>query len=162
MKILSRLGELNASKLWRLAWIGLKNPLLVVPTHRATNRTMDICDRIFGNAHNGDNSANAFRHALWNILIAQRTIKILKSEEKAISWAEKITTLHETLMPNKPLERAMDMHNNEVGRSFFMELQTSSEDEIIGFLEKKATEAVQIKTVEEAKSLNGVLVYLVE
>ncbi len=160
MKILSRLGELNVSKLWRLAWIGLRNPFLVVPTHRATMRTMDICDRIFGNAHNGDNSANAFRHALWNILIAQRTIKILKSEEKAISWAEKITSLHETLMPNRPLERGMDLHNNEVGRSFFMELKTSSEDEIIGFLEKKADKAVKIKTVEDAKGFKNILVYL--
>ena len=160
MKILSRLGELNVSKLWRLAWIGLRNPLLVVPTHTATMRTMDICDRIFGNAHNADKSANAFRHALWNVLIAKRVLRFVRSEEKAILWAEKITTLHETLMPNKPLEREMDLHNNEVGRHFFMELKNSSEEEIILFLNKKAEEAVQVSSVEEAQKFKNVMVCL--
>lgn len=162
MKILSRLGELEFSKLWRLAWIGLKNPLLVLPTHKATMRTMDICDRIFGDTHNADNKANAFRHALWNIMIARRTLKFLKSEDKAISWTKKITTLHEILMPNNPLEREMDLHNNGIGRKFFRKLRNSSEEEIIQFLKEKASEAVKIKSVEDTQELKEKLVYIIE
>src|SRR5690606_3035078 len=108
MKILSRIWELKFSKLWRLAWIGIKNPFLVMPTNQATIRTMQICDSIYGDLHHGDNKANAFRHALWNILISRRAFKVLKTNEKAIQWSEKISTLHETLMPNPPLEREMD------------------------------------------------------
>lgn len=162
MKILSRISELEFSKLWRLAWIGLKNPLLVWPTHSATIKTMKICDRLFGDSHHADNRANAFRHAFWNILIAKSVVKILKSDAKAISWAEKMTSLHEELMPNEALEKEMDLHNNEVGRIFFPELQTSSEEEIIQFLKKEMKKAVQIKSVEETENLRGVLVYIKE
>lgn len=162
MKILSRLSELKFSKLWRLAWIGLKYPLLVWPTHSATVKTMRICDRLFGDSHHGDNRANAFRHAFWNILIAKRVIKILKSEEKAIFWAKKITSLHEELMPNQPLEREMDLHNNEVGRIFFPQLKASTKEEIIQFLKKEMKKAVKIKSVDETENLRGVLVYIKE
>lgn len=162
MKILSRLGELEFSKIWRLAWIGLKNPLLVLPTHKTTMRTMDICDRIFGDTHHADNKANAFRHALWNILIVSGTLQILKSEDKAISWAEKITTLHEMLMPNNPLEREMDLHNNKMGLVFFDEIKSEKEAEIISFLKRKASEAVKIETVEDIKRHSNKLVFIVE
>ncbi len=133
---------------------------MVFPTNAATIRTMQICDRIFGRAHHGDNKANAFRHALWNILIAKGAMKLGRSQESALRWAEEITNLHEKLMPNPPLETEMDLHNNKMGRKFFPELIKSSEEEIIDFLRKKAEEGEQIKTVEDAKELRNVLVYL--
>ena len=123
---------------------------------------MQICDRIYGDAHHGDNKSNAFRHALWNILISRRAFKVVKTNEKAICWTEKITTLHETLMPNPPLEREMDLHNNMLGRKYFFELQDASEEEIIQFLKVKIGEAVQIKTVEETENLKDFLVYIEE
>ncbi len=30
--------------------------------------------------------------------------------------------MHEELFPNEPLQKKMDLHNNEVGMAFFMEL----------------------------------------
>src|SRR5690554_1889853 len=162
MKILSRILELKFSKLWRLAWIGIKNPFLVMPTNQATLHTMQICDRIYRRKHHGDTKANAFRHALWNILIAKRVLKIVKTDEKAIQWSDKITTLHETLMPNPPLEMEMDLHNNMMGRKFYLELQDASEEKIIKFLKVKLEEAVQIKVVEETENLKDFLVYIEE
>lgn len=123
---------------------------------------MRICDELFGDTHHTDNSANAFRHALWNILIAKSVLRILKSEERAISWAGKITSLHEELMPNDPLEKEMDLHNNEVGRICFPEIQTSSDEKIIQYLTNKAEDAVQIKSVEETENFKGILVYIEE
>lgn len=162
MKILSRIWELEFSKLWRLLWIGIKNPLLVLPTNHATVQTMQICDNLFGDAHHGDNKTNAFRHALWNILIAKRVLKIVKTKEKAIDWTEKITSLHEVLMPNPPLEKEMDLHNNELGRQFFFQLYGASKEEIIEFLKDKTEKAVKIETVEEIEKLKQVLVYIDE
>jgi len=162
MKIVSRISRLKFSQLLRLAGIGLRNPLLIWPTHKATIKTLLISDKLFGRAHHDHNSANAFRHALWNILICRNTIKTLKQVEEAISWAEKTTTLHENLMPNEPLEMAMDLHNNEMGRKFYLELQNASESEIIQFLKAETKEAVKIKTVEETVNLKEVLVYIEE
>ena len=33
-----------------------------------------------------------------------------------------MTDLHESLFPNEPLETKMDLHNNQVGMDYFMEL----------------------------------------
>lgn len=33
-----------------------------------------------------------------------------------------MTDLHEDLFPNEPLEKKMDLHNNQVGMNLFMEL----------------------------------------
>ena len=162
MDILSRIGELKFSGLWQLAWIGIKNPLLVFPTHRATSRTMAICNALFAGSHHLDNKANAFRHALWNILIAQEVLATVKSTENAVQWAERITSLHERLMPNPPLQEAMDLHNNEAGRMFFSHLQNASEEEIIQYLKDKAEGAVQIKSVAETQKLKGKLVFIEE
>lgn len=160
MKILSRIWELEFSKIWRLVWIGIKHPFLVLPTNLATKETMQICNKLYGDTHHGDNKANAFRHALWNILIAKRVLKFVKTTEKAISWTEKITSLHEILMPNPPLEREMDLHNNEMGRKLFLELQNSSKEKIIKCLKKQTEKASQIRTTEDTKNLKEVLVYI--
>ena len=65
-------------------------------------------------------------------------------------------------MPNQSLDKEMDLHNNEMGRKFYLELQNASEAEIIRFLKSKTAEAVQIKTVEETNNLKDVLVYIEE
>lgn len=36
---------------------------------------MVICDDLFDRSHHKSNKANAFRHALWNILICQKNQK---------------------------------------------------------------------------------------
>ena len=73
-----------------------------------------------------------------------------------------MTSLHEELMPNHPLEKEMDLHNNEVGRLVFKELKAESIEVIIQFIKQKSEEAVQIKTVEETDKLKGVLVFIEE
>lgn len=36
-----------------------------------------------------------------------------------------MTDLHEELFPNEPLETKMDLHNNQVGMNYFMQLLPS-------------------------------------
>jgi|SRR5690606_10818863 len=160
MSVLSRISELDFSRLWRLAVTGLQNPLMVWPTFKATNRTMEICDKLFGKAHHKNNSSNAFRHALWNILICKYAFQVSENSEKAIVWAEKITSLHEKLMPNKALQEAMDFHNNELGRIYFNELGNDSEEEIVSFLKLKMEEAMKISRVEQIQNFTKKLVYI--
>ncbi len=93
----------------------LRRPLLVYPTWKATKQTLEICDSIYGKAHHKNGKANAFRHALWNVLICQKTLKITKNKDKSAFWAQKVTHLHEKLTKNEILDTAMDLHNNAVG-----------------------------------------------
>jgi len=121
---------------------------------------MKICDALYGKLHHKNNKANAFRHTLWNILICKEGLKVSEDEEKAITWAKKITDLHEKLMPNKPLEKLMDLKNNEAGRGFFKEIKEFSEEKIISFLKEKAAEAQKIDEDSEVVTLKNKLVYI--
>jgi len=121
MKIWETIKRFKLRQLFVLSKTLLLNPVYILPTYSATKETLKICDEKFGNAHHKNNKANAFRHALWNFLIAEKCFRRNNSVEKSIFWTKKITDLHEELSPNKSLARTMDLHNNEVGRKLFQQ-----------------------------------------
>ncbi|MGV0624703.1 DUF4226 domain-containing protein [Mycolicibacter minnesotensis] len=55
-----------------------------------------------------DNHTDAFRHAYWNALMTQRFGE---------NWTRDFATAHERLPNNPATAEAMDLYNNEVGRS---------------------------------------------
>ena len=138
----------------------LKNPFYTIPTIFATRDCMAIAQKEYGSKHHLSNPANAFRHALWVILIIQKCLKWKNNEEKAILWAKKFTDWHEKFSPNEPLEHEMDLHNNKMGIVFFEEIKTKVEIEIISFLKKKASEAIKIENVQEVENIESDLVYI--
>lgn len=154
------LKNLDFKQLFGLLCLFMKNPVYAVPTIFAAKRCMNIAYVEYGSKHHLSNKANAFRHALWVILIIRGCLKWRKNKEKAIVWAEKFTTWHEDFSPNVALERAMDLHNNQMGNIFFEEIKNKNEIEIISFLKQKASEAVKIETVEEIGDIEVDLVYI--
>tara|TARA_R110002051_G_scaffold4229_2_gene22642 strand:+ start:37353 stop:37814 length:462 start_codon:yes stop_codon:yes gene_type:complete len=103
-------------KLWSLFLLSLRHPLFVIPTLQATRKCVAICDTHFGKAHHRNGPANAFRHALWNMMIVQKSVFSGRDFKEAMVWAKTITNWHEDFSPNRPLARAMDIHNNKAGR----------------------------------------------
>jgi len=93
-------------------------------------------------------------------LICKYAFKINKNVTKSTNWAKKITDLHEKLAPNEPLENAMDLHNNEVGRVYFVKLKHNSLEEIVLFLEKKILRAKVVSDIKIMQNHNKDLVYL--
>ena len=149
MNIWKVIRGLDFRKLSRLAGISILNPLMVYPTVKATKRTVVICEGLYKKAHHGHGPENAFRHALWNVLIAKHTFTVTGSKEKSAEWAAKITDVHEELSPNNALEKAMDLHNNEIGRQFFLNNAGLSEGEIVNSLISYTSNAVLILKEEE-------------
>ncbi|WP_109301842.1 hypothetical protein [Aquimarina sp. AU474] len=156
------LKRLSIVELYRLAVLTLKYPIYIIPTIKATKRTLIICDTYYGTSHHKNGKENAFRHALWNVLICQKTFKITKKTRKSTNWAQKITDLHEKLAPNEPLENCMDLHNNEMGRKFFNDLLYSSEEEIVSFLIQETQKAKEIIEINDVVNLKNSLVYFLE
>ena len=154
--------QLHLWQLLRVIGLVLQYPLYGIPTLRATKRTMIICNLWYQKEHHKNGKANAFRHALWNVLIGQNVFKLTKNEEKSMIWTQKITGLHEKLAPNEPLAEAMDLHNNKVGRRYFGDLKDASEEKIVTFLIQKASEAKKINQIKEVKDHDTDLVYLSE
>ncbi|WP_100802637.1 hypothetical protein [Ulvibacter sp. MAR_2010_11] len=140
----------------------MSRPLLILPTLRATKETMKICDERFGMAHHKNNRANAFRHALWNYTICEKTLKFVKTDEKALIWAEKVTKLYEKVTKNDVLAQAMDLHNNEIGRMLFLNEKTSKIDDFLSFLTEMMKKAVKIIKIEETNMYTKQLVYISE
>jgi len=154
--------ELDFKQLFGLFWLFLQNPIYAFPTIFATKRCMNIAQKEYGGEHHLSNPANAFRHALWVILIVKKCLKWSNNEEKAKVWAKKFTDWHEDFSPNAALERAMDFHNNEMGIIFLEEIKNKNEAEIISFLKQKASEAIKIESVEEVKNNKKTLIYISE
>lgn len=145
-------------QLFNLGVVFIKRPLLIMPTLKASTKAMTISQEHFGKAQHKNGKANAFRHALWNVLLAKIAYK--NDPIPAINWAEKVTTLHEKLAPNPPLERAMDLHNNSIGRHIFSETLNLPEEEVILFLRDEAEKAQQISAPEDVEKHLNEMVYI--
>jgi hypothetical protein len=162
--ILNRIKSLSFKQFYLLVRAFILKPFYFLPTHRATLQTVQICNRLFKKQHHKNNVTNAFRHALWNVLIAKRCYKMNQSVEKSVSWAKQITDLHEQLAPNSYLEMQMDLHNNNIGRVIFVEhkLYQESQETTISVLKEKMRTAGLVKSVSEIENFTNEFVYLEE
>lgn len=140
----------------------IKHPLYTYPTHKATLQALRISEKSFPRKHHKHGKENAFRHALWNVLIAKKCYKPQRSIEDLVSWAEKITSLHEELAPNEDLEKAMDLHNNQMGRQLFISENLHEKDltEIQEILIQVMEKAVKVESLAEIDKYKYNLVYI--
>ena len=111
-------------------------------------------DKIYGKAHHRNTAANAFRHALWNFLVAKNCLGSNDNLTEVLSWTREITDFHEELFPNSQLARAMDLHNNRVGRNIFRSNPTATNDEIVEMMRKLTAQSIIIKSTEELDGLD--------
>ncbi len=166
MSIWKVIKSLKYKQLKSAFFLFLKKPLFIYPTLKATIISYKISQREFPKTHHLNGKANAFRHALWNMIICNECNKWTTDIKNAVLWAKTITDWHEELSPNKPLDKAMDLHNNKVGRKLFLDIKELF-DKVdtkmsISFLKKKVQSSVKIATVYEMDTKKGELVYLRE
>lgn len=131
-------------------------PSFILPTYRATKQTIKICDERFGREHHKETRANAYRHALWNYLLCEEYLKVSGSKEIAIAWSKKITDLHEKVSPNSKIAKAMDLHNNLIGRELF----SGEKMNIRERLQMMTNNAKQVDSIEEIANSGHQLVFL--
>ncbi|MDT0685449.1 DUF6973 domain-containing protein [Autumnicola psychrophila] len=134
-------------------------PKFIVPTFKATKKTITICDQLFGNDHHSNNRTNAFRHALWNYMLCEEYQKVSISTEIAMEWSRKVTDLHENLIPNSELAKAMDLHNNQIGRKLFEE-SAASKIQIIDLLKEMMEHAIMVKNIQELQETGDKLIFI--
>ncbi|MDT0294413.1 DUF6973 domain-containing protein [Mesonia ostreae] len=160
MSLPGKIRQLDFAQFWSLFKVFVTRPLYIFPTYKATQETVKIADSLYGSAHHQNNVTNAFRHALWNFMIAKKCLRQNSSVEKSIDWAQTITDLHEKLMPNQNLLKAMDLHNNAVGRKMFAKYhQLNNEKEIIKIFTDLIPEAVKITNTKALKDYKNQMVY---
>ncbi len=160
MSILSIVKALKYSQLRRLFFLALKYPIFIYPTLKATSKSYNIAKKEYPKTHHLSGNGNAFRHALWNILICYECLKWKNNKIKVMAWAQIITDKHEELSPNKPLDKAMDLHNNAEGRNLFAQFDFVTIEEIIEMLKEKLRTSKKIESVSEMENLINEFVYV--
>ena len=156
--ILRRLKALNIRQLSSLLWLGLRYPRYIFPTLKATQHCVYICDTHFGKSHHQNNQANAFRHALWNVLIIQYNKQ--RSLARATAWAKRFTDWHEEFAPNAPLAKAMDLHNNAIGRALITQFPREEEPVYVEQLLKKVTLSRKLTHIDDLSHFEQDLVHI--
>lgn len=152
--------SLDFKQLWTLFLWFLQHPLFMFATAKATFSTVRIAQKEFPDIHDQNNKANAFRHALWNLLIAKESAKFSSDLEAILNWTKRITDWHEEFSPNKEMARLMDLHNNKIGRDKFLECKEKSKNQIVNLLKNELLNAVQIQYKTEFKNFENQFVYL--
>jgi hypothetical protein len=148
MNLWARIKQLHLGQLTKLSLLFLSRPLYIIPTISATKKTLLICDTLYKHTHHKSNKANAFRHALWNVLICRKVMKYAQNKQKSVFWAQKVSDLYEKVTQNEILDQEMDLHNNTTGR--------------ILFLNHLGQKAQKTKKIEQMRQHKNELVYLTE
>lgn len=160
MKVWNTLRRINIKSLWQLIGLSVKNPLFLYPTFLATKECMRISTIHYGRAHYRNTPANAFRHAFWNYLIVCNCAKWSNNQTKVLKWSKAITDWHENTFVNRELPRLMDFHNNDIGRTVYIQNSSENLKNVIQLLLNKAKSAIQVKSPKAISSALGYLVYL--
>jgi hypothetical protein len=97
--------ELSPEQISIVSYYPLRVPVILI----ATDRALDSAKRY---ESNDVWLRDAHRHVVWSFLLTQHF---------GPDFATKVTDAQETRQGNTPNERAMDFHNNAIGRRFFAE-----------------------------------------
>jgi hypothetical protein len=160
MSIWKLIKVLNFQQISSLLGKSLRHPLYMLSTVSATVKTYRISQKEFPNIHGKHNKANAFRHALWNALIAKKCARFSKNMESILRWTKSITDWHEEFAPNQALAKAMDLHNNRVGRTVYQQHSELKVEEIANFLKELLNKSIRVQDMKEMQYYASQLVYL--
>ena len=159
MSLWKSVKSLKVKHIFTFLVLFAKHPLYAYATIKGTALTFKISERRFPKIHGGLNKANAFRHSLWNILIAKYAMKFSNDVTSVLDWTKRVTDLHEELAPNEYLAREMDLINNDLGRRWFNNVKNKSNSEIEEFLMDKLKNAIKINQASNLENLDN-LVFL--
>ena len=160
MTIWNIIRRLKFGQLRHLFFLILKYPIFMYPTLKATANSYNITKKEYPKTHHLTGNGNAFRHALWNILICYECLKWKNNKIKVMAWAQIITDKHEELSPNKPLAKAMDLHNNTEGRNLFEQSDFTTINDIIEVLREKLLHSKKITSIAEMDNFTNEFVYI--
>lgn len=160
MKVWHTLKRINFKSLWQLIGLAIPHIYFLYPTYLATKECMRVSTKHFGREHYRNTPANAFRHALWNYLIAHYCAKRSTNQPKILKWTKAITDWHENAFLNRELPRLMDLHNNKIGRTVYLEHPSKEREPVIELLLIKTSAAIQINKMDDISAATKELVYL--
>ncbi len=174
--------EMNSSEFWFFVW----HPSLAKPIQNATNKAMELTTAKFTSTDKHfQTQADAFRHGIWNALIAKYVGEDKSDINDCIDRAKSFTDKHES-GAEKPAEwtdanwefdGAMDLQNNKIGRDYFKSVawtekkkgwfqptrvKAPSEDDMANAIFEKTKVAKLVSSKSQISYYPNNLVYIVD
>ncbi len=162
MSVLRVLKRLNIYSFWKLFKLCALHPFFLWPTYRATKDCMSISENHFQRKHFQNGKSNAFRHGLWNVLIAKQCLKFSSNLQKVLHWTKAITDWHEEAFFSQELPMKMDYHNNAVGRNLLTTNRNGTKNHLITQLLELTKKAIKIEEHTNLDVLENQLVYITD
>lgn len=106
----------------------LKHPFSAIGIINQKNLAIDYTKKYMGEGSQGDNKRDAFRHAIWNVVMCKEGWG--RKDEK-LAWANDFATAYEKGDNYTMFTSDMDLHNNNVGRNFYNENSTKNYKKIL-------------------------------
>lgn len=103
-------------------WYIAGKPTAAYCINKAKNKALEMTNSQFSGQSKSQTKADAFRHGVWNVLIAKYYGTKKKSVTKGVNLAKGFTDRHELCNLDagiKDWDCEMDYHNNYVGRDYF-------------------------------------------
>jgi hypothetical protein len=171
---------LNSAEFWYI----VTKPALASPIKKATEKANSLTESNYPESGKWRDKADAFRHAIWNVLICKYVGENKNKISDCTKIAEEFTTIHET-GAEKPsymtdvdweLDKKMDLHNNRKGREIFETMasivkvglfkvnrvSTPSEDLIVNQIKNKLYTATKISNSTDLSPYDSRLVYIID
>ena len=170
--------DISAAEAWALIW----HPRLIKPTRDATEKAKAFTSEYFPGQGAWRTKADAFRHGIWNALLAKYVGDKKNKISKCTDWAKTFTDKHEEAAVKMPdvtdaefrLDKDMDYHNNKIGRDYFSSVawvdkrkwyqtavvKSPSDDTMADAIFARTNSARKVTTKAQMDSFPNNLVYL--
>ena len=172
--------EMNSSEFWYFVW----HPALAKPIQNATSKANELTATKFPSSSRYQDKGDAFRHAIWNALMAKYIGLDKNNVADCIDRAKDFSDLHES-GGQKPgnmtdeqykLDGQMDYHNNGQGRNYFVSVawiikegffkvkrvRAPSEEQMANDILELTKTAKKVVTVSDINSNPNNLVHIVD
>lgn len=108
----------------------LKHPFSACGLIKQKDKAFSLTEEYMGHATRVDEKSDAFRHAMWNIVMAKEGWGLKKEK---MSWARDFATAHEEGVKYDGLASEMDLHNNRAGLRYYDEKASKKYKKILWF-----------------------------
>ncbi len=85
----------------------------------AGGEATDSSENRYSTLEAGNTRRDAYRHILWNALLAQRYWTVIPSKSIRLNFAQLVTDAREDISPGAADSSEMDIHNNAIGRTIW-------------------------------------------
>ncbi|NKY37505.1 wnt family protein [Nocardia speluncae] len=138
---LGKAKDVTAAEAEMLSNLGLGDQIRF---YRIMTEAEDTANGMYDGDVEQDDHTDAFRHAYWNALMTQ---------EFGEDWTTEFTAKHEGRPDNASVREAMDLHNNEIGRTIALQNPDASPEELQGLV-KDAVERGDTVVINQDRELS--------